>query len=418
MAAGAGSFLSGLHHLVNTHSTFPYPKPKLNSSGSFAYCAVRGIVNSFGVYQTYYENELLASSSAFQISWIGSVQACLLLLVGVSTGPLFDRGYLKALLLVGSFLTVFGIMMTSICTNYWQVLLAQGICTGLGAGCLFVPSLAVVATYFTKKRAIATGLAVGGSSIGGIIYPITFRRLQPSLGFGWATRILGFITLALLCIATTTMWARLPPKPPRALFQPSAFKSWAYTFESFGIMAGFTGLYVPMFYIQIYALTRGVTSNENYAFYLLAILNAGSFFGRIIPNFLAGKVGAMVMITLCTFASGILCLCWISVRNVAGITVFALLYGFFAGAYVSLISPVLVELTPDMNVVGTYLGMSMFIAAFGLLIGNPVAGLLVNIQEKKFVAAQGFAGGIILLGAVLMLMALITKARQVKSFKV
>jgi len=375
-------------------------------------------VNSFGVFQTYYENKLLSASSAIQISWIGSIQAFLLLVIGVSTGPLFDRGYLNSLLLVGSLLTVFGLMMTSICTQYWQIILAQGVCVGLGAGCLFVPSVAVVATFFTTKRAIATGIAVGGSSIGGIVYPIAFRQLQPSLGFGWATRIVGFITLGLLCTAIATMWSRSPPKPPRSLFQPSAFKSWAYTLQSLGIMVGFAGLYVPMFYIQLYAISRRITSNEDYAFYLLSILNAGSFFGRVIPNFLAGKIGLMNMIVFCTFASGILCCVWIIIDNVAGITVFAILYGFFAGAYVSLIPPVLVELTPDMTVVGTWMGMSLFVAAFGLLIGNPIAGSLVNIQKMEFVAAQGFSGGAILLGALLMLMALITQARQVNSWKV
>lgn len=109
----------------------------------------------------------------------------------------------------------------------------------------------------------------------------------------------------------------------------------------------------------------------------------------------------MNMMAFCTFSAGVLCLCWIAIDNVTGITVFAILYGFFVGAYVSLISPVLVELTPNMTVVGTWLGMSLFVAAFVLLIGNPVAGLLVNIQEKQFVHAQGFAGGAILLGALL-----------------
>ena len=375
-------------------------------------------MNSFGVYQTFYENEFLPASSAEQIAWIGSIQAFLLLLVGVLTGPLFDWGYLNSLLLTGTVFTVFGLMMTSICTIYWQLMLAQGVCVGLGAGSLFVPSIAVVATYFTTKRAIATGIAFGGGSIGGIIYPVTFRRLQPRLGFEWATRIIGFITLALLCTAIATMRTRLSPKPPRALLQLSAFQSWAYTLQSLGMAFGFMGLYIPMFYIEIYAVTTGVVNDVDYAFYLLSILNAGSFLGRVIPNFLADRVGPMNMLVLCTTAAGVLCLCWIGVKNIGGITVFAVLYGFFAGAYVSLLPPVLVELTPDLSLVGTWMGMSIFIAAFGLLIGNPIAGALVNVEKKDFAAAQGFAGGVILIGASLMLLALMAKARQARSWKV
>lgn len=135
-------------------------------SGSYANGQSRGIVNTFGTYQTYYEHESLSHVSSSQISWIGSIQAFLLVVISVITGPIFDRGYLRTLLLVGSFLTVFGLMMTSIATSYYQVLLAQGFCVGLGSGCLFVPSLAVVATYFTTKRAFATGISVAGSSVG------------------------------------------------------------------------------------------------------------------------------------------------------------------------------------------------------------------------------------------------------------
>ena len=85
---------------------------------------------------------------------------------GIAAGPLYDYGYMKALVLAGSFLVVFGMMMTSICTKYWQIILAQGIIVGIGNGLLFVPSIALLPTYFTARRALAMGIAAAGSSIG------------------------------------------------------------------------------------------------------------------------------------------------------------------------------------------------------------------------------------------------------------
>jgi MFS family permease len=140
---------------------------------------IRGIVNSFGVYQTYYESNLLSQRSSSDISWIGSLQAFLLLIIGVITGPLYDAGYFRPLVFTGSFLVVFGMIMTSLCTAYWQVILAQGLCIGIGSGCLFIPSVAIVSTYFSTKKALATGIAASGSSIAGIICPIVFHRLEP-----------------------------------------------------------------------------------------------------------------------------------------------------------------------------------------------------------------------------------------------
>lgn len=57
-------------------------------------------------------------------------------------------------------------MMTSLVGEYYQAFLAQGLVVGLGAGFLFVPSLAIVATYFSTKRAMATGITSAGGSIG------------------------------------------------------------------------------------------------------------------------------------------------------------------------------------------------------------------------------------------------------------
>ena len=127
----------------------------------------RGVTNTFGAYQTYYETNLLKDQSPSQISWIGSIQAFLLLLVGgCITGPIFDAGYLRSLIIVGSIASVFGMMMTSISKEYWQVVLSQGLCVGVGAGCMFLPSVAVMPQYFTERRAFATGIAAAGSSIG------------------------------------------------------------------------------------------------------------------------------------------------------------------------------------------------------------------------------------------------------------
>ena len=47
--------------------------------------ATWGLVNSFGVFQAYYETKLLPDQTSSSISWIGSLQAALLLLIGVSS---------------------------------------------------------------------------------------------------------------------------------------------------------------------------------------------------------------------------------------------------------------------------------------------------------------------------------------------
>jgi MFS family permease len=96
-----------------------------------------------------------------------------LLFSGLVTGPLFDYGFLRPLLLIGSLLEVFGLMMISLSSNYYQVFLSQGICVGLGGGMLYVPSVAAAAFSLQEfRRAKFMGLIVSATGIG------TLERLE------------------------------------------------------------------------------------------------------------------------------------------------------------------------------------------------------------------------------------------------
>jgi MFS family permease len=126
----------------------------------------RGFTLTFGAFQTYYEHNFLRSSTPSAISWIGTVQAFMLILVGSLSGPFFDKGWYRVMLIVGNCGVVFGVFMLSLAKTYWQVFLAQGICIGLGAGLLYVPSLALIGLSFSTKRSLAQGIVTSGIAVG------------------------------------------------------------------------------------------------------------------------------------------------------------------------------------------------------------------------------------------------------------
>lgn len=251
-----------------------------------------GVLNTFGVFQTYYETGELFVASSSDISWIGSIQAYCVLVFGLLSGPIYDRGYLRSLMAIGSFLIVFGFMMLSISTQYWHAILAQGFCVGIGAGLLFIPAVAVLPQYFTTRMALAMGIAASGSSLGGVIYPVAFLNLLNKIGFAWSVRIIGFIALATLITPVIFMEMRVKPIKPRAVLDWTVFTDWPFAFFTLSTMFGFAGLYVMLFYISFYAFATGIAS-RHMAFYLVPILNAGSMFGRTLPNALADKVGPL-----------------------------------------------------------------------------------------------------------------------------
>ena len=62
------------------------------------------------------------------------------------------------------------------------------------------------------------------------------------IGFGWATRVIGFMALALLSISMSVMRVRVFPKEKRALFDLSAWKEPTFVFFTAAFFFGFVGL--------------------------------------------------------------------------------------------------------------------------------------------------------------------------------
>lgn len=126
-----------------------------------------GLLSAFGSFQAYYQTALLPARTAFEVSTIGSLQSFALVFLGFLAGPLYDAGYARHLLAAGSALVVVGTAAQSFCATLWQLLLAQGLCVGVGCGCLAVLSVALPALWFTTRLPIANGVAGIGSGLGG-----------------------------------------------------------------------------------------------------------------------------------------------------------------------------------------------------------------------------------------------------------
>lgn len=130
------------------------------------------------------------------------------------------------------------------------------------------------------------------------------------------------------------------------------------------------------------------------AFYLLAILNAGSIFGRILPNLIAGYLGPMNMLMFCASVTAILIWVLLSVHNLGGIVVFCLIFGFFSGTFVSLPPTIFVALTKNHAMIGTRMGMGFSIISLGALAGTPIAGAILG--NRGFDAVWNFSAAMVI----------------------
>ncbi|KAK7203972.1 major facilitator superfamily domain-containing protein [Myxozyma melibiosi] len=375
--------------------------------GFFGTMSTFGFVNVMGVFEQYYKETLLKDYSTSQISWISSIQTFIMTFGALVIGPMYDVYGPKKLMLPGALVMVLGVMMTSLCTKYWQLILAQSLCTSFGATLLFNPVLSSVSGWFVRRRAAAMGITTAGASTGGVILPILFRKIEARSGFGWGVRSMGFFVLGLSMITCATVTTRVKPPGKRhvSLYDTyiSPFKWTPYALTALSAFCVMLGAYVPVNYLSSFGQANGFS--PDLASYLSSILNGASTFGRILPGIVADKLGKYNTFFLSAFLTGTLAAAfWIPITTHPQIIAFAAVYGFVSGAALTVWQAVIGEISP-MREMGARLGMVNAFTAFATLVGSPIAGAIQSSNHGKYWGMAIFTSANMIGGACLAMAA-------------
>ncbi|KAF3484367.1 riboflavin transporter MCH5 [Arthroderma uncinatum] len=355
------------------------------SGASAALFVSFGWVNCIGLFQANYEINQLKGYSSSTISWITSMEFFFMTFMSPVAGRLFDRYGPRIPLLIGTVLHVLGLMMASISTKYYQFVLSQAICSGIGASFIFNPAMAAPQTYFREKRGIVAGLTVAGSSLGGVIFPLMVQHILPRVGFGWTMRICAFLILGLLIFANLTITSNL--KHGRRTFKLMDYlnplKELNFCIMCFSMYFLFWGLFVPFDYIVVSAIHYGMP--QTLAYSLVPVLNGASFFGRTIPNYIADRVGRFNVMIVMSLLSTILVLgLWLPGRSTGAIFAFSALFGISSGAGIGLGLPLIAHVSP-MKEFGFRMGTILCISSFATLTGPPIGGAIVAQDGGSFI---------------------------------
>ncbi|EME46321.1 hypothetical protein DOTSEDRAFT_42850 [Dothistroma septosporum NZE10] len=387
-----------------------YPEGGLRAwlvvGGSFCgLLAALGIMNTVGVYQAYLAEHQLANYSESTIGWIISVYVFLSFGAGLLIGPVFDMYGPRLLVLAGSVLVMLSVMLLGVCTRYWHFMIVFGILGGTGTALVFTPAIASIGHFFYVKRGNATGLAAMGGAIGGIIFPLMLQDLFPKVGWGWATRIQGFVFLGLLLACNLLIRSRLPPKDNASILPDfRILRNVDFALVTVGTYFMEWGLFAPISYVTAYSLSSGAMSST-FAYQIIAIFNAGSALGRWLPGLLADKVGrfnAMLLALLLCMSSSLAL--WLPATVISGssdhgqnnvvfgLTVtFCVLFGFGSGSNISL-TPVCVGMLCKTEEYGRYYSTCYCIVAVGTLTGIPIAGALIEVCDGAYWGVALFTG--------------------------
>lgn len=365
--------------------------------GSFSGLMVAlGTMNTIGTFHAYISTHQLESQSGSDIGWIFGVYAFLAFFAGIQIGPIFDAYGPHYPILAGSVTLMTSQLLLGICQDYWHFLVVFGILGGLGTSLVLSPAISAIGHFFLLKRGQATGLASAGGSMGGVILPLTLQALLPRIGFAWSTRVVALINLFLLCLANLFIRSRLPTKPASLttlLPDLLIFRDPVFALTTAAVFFVEWGLFVPLTYLTSYAFSHGAT--EAFSYQLIAILNAGSCFGRYLPGLLADKIGRFntMILTLVLCLLSTLALWLPAATSTPLMVLYAVVFGFASGSSISL-TPVCIGQLCKVENYGRYYATCYTLVSFGCLTGIPIAGGILQGSE----GGQGYWGLILFTG--------------------
>ncbi|KPM39571.1 hypothetical protein AK830_g7011 [Neonectria ditissima] len=345
-----------------------------------------GFMASLGTIQSYLSLNQLSDRSVGEVGWISGVYLFLSLISNFQIGSILDRYGPRVLSPIGGILTTTSFLLMAECKEYWQFMLCFGVFGSIGAGIDAVTAVGVVGKIFIRRRGLAVGLAVMGTSIGSVIFPIMLRYTLPSLGWAWSMRIVALAvasvtSLGVLCFLS---FSRLvsnqkdekAPKP--AAFDLSAFLSPAFGFVAAGVFMfefvvfGIGGL------LPTISTGAGFSAEDGYT--LLSILGACSCLGRFTLSLVGHRLGplnSMLVVMVLTVVLMATVLIPFSTTSAPMLYVFSALWGFCSGSFYAL-SPVCIGKTCEVKDYARYYGSTNSAVAFALLIAIPLSGIMLE----------------------------------------
>ncbi|KAL4895389.1 major facilitator superfamily domain-containing protein [Aspergillus ambiguus] len=358
-----------------------------------------GFQTAVGSVQDYINTHQLADYSVSDVGWITAVLVFLTLFLGVQVGPLFDRYGPRALIICGSIANIACYMLLAQCTEYWHFMLCLGVLGGISSAIITTVAIAVLSHWFYRRRALASGICMAGSSAGGAIIPLILRTLFQKYGWLWAIRIIAFMALGCYTVGVFLVKGRLPTSSSsrvtidiRALAAPRlcflAIAVFSFEFIIFGCAA----------LLPTYVRFTGL--GEDIQFYSLTLLNGMSLVGRVLPGFAADHLGrfnmllAMVCVTLIIMAA-----VWLPYGSSSAATLYAVIaiFGFGSGGWISL-APVCAGQLCKTEEYGRFYGTVYSVAAFGVLLTVPIGGKLLQSTTPQILV--GFYSAVLLVGLV------------------
>ena len=227
-----------------------------------------------------------------------------------------------------------------------------------------------------------------------------------SSGWRQAMRIEAGFFLACATVASI-MLQRPPRKKIEARQETQSSGSIWDAVRSRPMLTQMTFMFIGSFgysnpFVHIDASARDAGLDSSNAAFALSILGIGSMFGRVIMGIVADAAPSRVAVLqisiyVMTFAT----IAWPYCETPASFFVYAFIYGFNAGAFVSLPPTIIADyMAHRKDILATLVGFNFSSASPGVMLGGPIVGWLYDASgpPQNYVAGGYFTFGALFIG--------------------
>ncbi|KAI0659539.1 major facilitator superfamily domain-containing protein [Cubamyces menziesii] len=368
-------------------------------------------VPAWGVTEEYFRTHMFPGTADSVLTALGSLSSMVLTLVGIVTGKLADRYGYKPLLAAGALLWIASMLASAFCTTIWQFFITMGLMQGIADALVFPAIVALPAQWFKRYQGLATGIVVAGSSVGGAIASLIYRELLSAVGLRKSLAIFTAIHVVLLSAAYLMIAERASPGDDErrqagiVWFDAEFFRDpvfWSVAGCFFFVVFGYLG---PVFLIPTFTAEKVPNLRELLAALPLVVLNLSAALGRTLVGFAADFFGPVNSLLVAITLSGLTQLVvWMFVSTYGGIMAFAILYGFFCGCFISLVSAVVVRIYGADKVAGLS-GLLLLFNTPGYAAGAPIAGAILGATGNNWRVVAGYGGSVQIAGALCLVYA-------------
>ncbi|XP_069806465.1 monocarboxylate transporter 13-like [Dendropsophus ebraccatus] len=362
---------------------------------------VFGTLRSFGIFFPEFVDYF--GSPAGSVSWVTSCAVAVQQLMSPLSCALTLRFGSRPVVVLGGFLSSFGMFLASFSSELYQLYLSIGGVSGFGWALIFSPSMAAVTCYFSRRRSLATGFVLTGIGVFSFALTPLLQFLVEEYSWRGAMLLLSGVALhSVPCGALLRVSNGASAVQPRSfLWGWELLCHWAFLRYCLAVTLINAAYFVPFAHLVAHMRTKGISDRQ--AAFLMALVGVADVGGRLFAGWLSdlSPKRTLHLLSLWTGLTAVTLGLLPLAATQLEIGAAAIVFGFCAGALTPGVFSALPWVVGGERVLPA-LGLLQMLESVGGLLGPPISGWLCDLTGD-FSMSFVISGSFFLLGALIIL---------------